>query len=179
MQRPVIRAAVLLGLYLAALACAQRMDAQPSEYEVKAAYLLNFARFVEWPQTAFATAESPLTICILGDDPFGPTLDRVLENETVDGHRLIVQRLRKSPAPKACQVLYLAPTESEPAKILRALDREVLTVGESDSFLNAGGMLAFVMEGHRVRFSVNLPAANRAEVKLSSKLLNVARTVLK
>jgi len=179
MNCSLICAAVLVRLYLPAAACAQGSDAQPSEFQVKAAYLLNFARFVEWPATAFPSPDAPLTICILGDDPFGSTLDRLLEGESVDGHRLAIQKLRRAPAPKTCQVLYVAANEGEPAKLLRSLDREILTVGEGENFLRDGGMLAFLLEGRRVRFSVNLPAATRADVKLSSKLLNVAKSVLK
>ncbi|MEO8370306.1 MAG: YfiR family protein [Candidatus Solibacter sp.] len=173
------RVAVLLGLCLAAEACAQETNAPPSEYQVKAAYLLNFTRFVAWPATAFADPDVPLTICILGEDPFGATLDRVVEGETVDGHRLAVQRLQRTPASKSCHVLYVAAGEREQAKLLRGLDHETLTVGEGEGFLRAGGVLAFVLEDRRVRFSINLAAANRSDVKLSSKLLNVARSVLK
>jgi len=102
-----------------------------------------------------------------------------VEGETADGHRLIVQRLRHAPTPKSCHLLYVAATESDQPKLLRSLEPEVLTVGEGDAFLRTGGVLAFVMEGHRVRFSVNLAAANRSALKLSSKLMNVARSVLK
>jgi hypothetical protein len=174
-----MRVAVLAGLCLVADACAQTTNSQPSEYQVKAAYLLNFARFVEWPPSAFAAAEAPLTICILGEDPFQTTLDRLIADETVDGHRLAVRRLQREPVTAGCHVLYVAASESDQAKLLRGMEREVLTVGEGDSFLRAGGMLAFVMEGRRIRFSINLAAANRSDVKLSSKLLNVAKSVVK
>jgi hypothetical protein len=152
---------------------------QPREHEVKAAFLLNFTKFVEWPSTAFADERSPLTICILGDDPFGPTLDQIVKGEEVNGRSIAVERIRRPPQPRACQVLFIPKTEKEVRRILNAVGPGVLTVGEGDSFLRDGGMVAFVVENRRVRFDIRHSAAGAALLNVSSKLLSVARLVEK
>jgi hypothetical protein len=148
------------------------------EYEVKAAFLLNFTKFIEWPPAAFISAEAPLTICVLGDDPFGNSLDQVVAGESVSGRRLAVQRI-KGITPKACQVLYVSKSEKEVPGILSALGPGVLTVSDREGFLREGGMIGFVIEGRRVRFDINLHAASRASLAISSRLLSVARSVQK
>ena len=80
---------------------------EPLEYQVKAAFLLNFTKFIDWPAAAFATPDSPISICILGDDPFGQTLDEIVEGEVVNGRKVIVQRIKRAPPPKSCQVLFV------------------------------------------------------------------------
>jgi hypothetical protein len=148
------------------------------EYQVKAAFLLNFTKFVEWPQSAFEAADSPIAICILGDDPFGAALDRTVAGEVVGGRKLTIQRLKRAPAPKACQELFIR-TDKEISRIPSGLGPGVLTVGEGESFLRDGGMIAFVIESRRVRFSINLSAAENAGLKLSSRLLSVAKSIEK
>jgi len=152
---------------------------QPQEYQVKAAFLLNFTKFIDWPAAAFADSGSPVAICILGDDPFGSALDQIVEGEVVDGRRISVQRIKRAPTPKSCQVVFVGKPEKEALKILRGLGPGVLTVSEGESFARSGGMIAFVIENRRVRFDINLTIAENAGLKLSSKLLTVARTVEK
>lgn len=137
---------------------------QASEFEIKAAFLLNFARFVEWPP-----GDGKITICVLGDDPFGPLLDRTVQGESVRGRRLEVQRIR-SLENHACQVVYTRNNLAEAGT-------GVLTVGEGNRFLEQGGMIAFLLEDRRVRFDINLQAAAAAQIQISSRLLKVARTV--
>jgi hypothetical protein len=176
---PVWHAALLLFLMLISipgLAQAQANDAQPSEYEVKAAFLLNFTKFVEWPAEAFAAADAPLEICIEGEDPFGQALDEMVQGETAGGRRIDIRRLNRPPQARECQVLFLSAHDNNPAALGMA---GVLTVGESDDFLRQGGIIRFVLENRRVRFDINLQAANKAGLKLSSKLLSVARSVMK
>jgi hypothetical protein len=151
------------------------MDAS-LEYRVKAAFLLNFTKFVEWPPEEFADSDSPITICILGDDPFGPALDRMVAGEDVNGRKVLVQRIRHEPS-KSCQVLFIGRLERDVPKILASLGRGTLTVGEGENFLREGGMIAFVIDNRRVRFDIKRNAAEGAALKLSSKLLNVARSV--
>jgi hypothetical protein len=146
------------------------------EYQVKAAFLLNFIKFTEWPPAAFEESTSPLAICILGDDPFGRTLDQIVEGEVVDGHKIIVQRIKRAPAPKSCEVLFMSKPGKETGGILPALGPGVLTVGEGDAFMRDGGMIAFVIEDRRVRFRANQSAAESAGLKLSSKLLSIAKS---
>jgi len=170
--------AILLCLVLPALLLLAAAD-EPLEYQVKAAFLLNFTKFIGWPAEAFAAADSPFAICILGDDPFGGALNAILAGETVAGRKVTVEKIKRAPAPKSCQMLFISSSEKEVRKIFPALGPGVLTVGEGETFTRDGGMIAFVIENRRVRFGVNQPAAENAGFKLSSKLLNVARFVEK
>ena len=149
------------------------------EYEVKAAFLLNFTKFVGWPPDAFADSHSPLAICVLGEDPFGNALNEIVRGEAVNGHAVTVQRIRRAPESKACQVLYFAAPEREAVRLLADLGPGVLTIGEGDKFLREGGMIAFVIEDRRVRFDINQSAAAKAMLMLSSRLMMVARTVVR
>lgn len=149
----------------------------PSEYQVKAAFLLNFTRFVEWPPTAFADATSPFNICILGEDPFGPALDQIVSGEKVNDHPIVVRRLHGGDGIKGCHVLFVAEPDPIARTVLAGMGRGVLTVGDGDRFVQAGGAIGFVMEHRRVRFDINQSAAANASLKLSSRLLSVARTV--
>jgi YfiR/HmsC-like len=149
------------------------------EYEVKAAFLLNFTKFVAWPPDAFADAHSPLSICVLGDDPFRDALNEIVKGEAVSGHALTVQRIHGAPESKACQVLYFATSEHEAGRILAGLSPGVLTVGEGDKFLRDGGMIAFFIQDRRVRFDISQGAAARARLMLSSRLMMVARSIVK
>jgi hypothetical protein len=148
-------------------------DAPSLEYKVKAAFLLNFTKFIEWPASQDTDAGAPFTICVLGENPFGPVLDQIIEGETVNGHKLAVRRIGPSEV-KSCKVVYVARNEKNLPKIIEPV---VLTVGEGDEFLRDGGVISFVIDNRRVRFDVNRAAAARAGLTLSSKLLNVARSV--
>jgi YfiR/HmsC-like len=174
-----LRNAVLVLFALAALAtcAAGHADAQIGEYQVKAAFLLNFTKFVEWPASAFEDASSPLTICVLGEDPFDGILDQVTAGETVNGRKVVVQRIRRTPKPKSCQVLFIGRSEKDVAGILADVGPGVLTVGEADNFLHDGGIIAFVLQGRHVRFDINQRAAGNAQLTLSARLLSVARSV--
>lgn len=160
-----------------ALLCLQASAQQPLEYQVKAAFLLNFTKFIEWPPTAFSKPDAPLALCILGEDPFGSALDHMVAGEVVDGRRLSVERIKQVPAPQSCQVLYVGSPEKETPKILSDVGPGVLTVGEGAGFLRSGGMIAFVIDGRRVRFDIHQSKAENAGLALSSKLLSVARSV--
>jgi len=149
----------------------------PSEYGVKAAFLLNFTKFVDWPADSFEKPDSPITICILGDDPFGRTLDSMLEGESVNGHKLAMQRIQKAPARRSCQVLFISAIEKSRSKVLKDVGPGVLSVGEYEGFLADGGIMNFVIDNRRVRFDINLAAAERALLRVSSKLLSVARSI--
>jgi hypothetical protein len=156
---------------------------EPLEYEVKAAFLLNFTKFVQWPATAFADEHSPLAICILGEDPFGSTLNEMVKGEAVNGHELVIQkmgqRIRRAPDPKSCQVLYVARSEKEVPKLMAELGPGILTVGEGEKFLQDGGVIAFVIQDRKVRFDIDQTAAAKARLSMSSRLMNVARSVEK
>ncbi len=163
--------AVLLSLV--ALHAAEQ---QALEYQVKAAFLLKFTGFVEWPAGDPGSAGTPFAICIVGEDPFGHVLDQIVEGEAVAGRRIVVRRIHRD-AVNGCGVVYFAAQEKNVAELLNSAGPGVLTVGEGDTFLDQGGMIAFAVENHRVRFDANPAAAKKAGLKLSSRLLNVARIV--
>lgn len=147
---------------------------QPSEYEVKAAFILNFTRFIEWPPSA-AGADGHFTICILGEDPFGKALDEAVAGERVNDRPIVVRRMRQPG--RGCEILFFPRSEKGAARVLPETGPGVLTVGETSDFLHFGGMIAFSVENRRVRFDVNQAAVARASLQISSKLLNVARSV--
>jgi len=176
LRHPAIPICLALGLGLSPPCACQAAD-EHTEYQVKAAFLLNFTKFIEWPASAFEASDSPIAICILGDDPFGSTLDRIVAGEVVDGRKVTAQRVKQAPLPKSCQVLFAGRFEKDVSKVLPGLGPGVLTIGEGESFVRDGGMIAFVIENRRVRFEINQTAAERAGLKLSSRLLNVAKSV--
>jgi hypothetical protein len=171
---------VILCVLSTVLFCDQAVSKRPTsagaiEYDVKAAFLLNFTKYVDWPPTAFSAPDSPLTICILGTDPFGRVMDQLVEGELVNGRKIMVERIRPEQE-KACQVLYTSGSRTVPAA-LNGGGVAILTVGEGADFIHQGGVIGFVVDNRRVRFDINLKAANSAGLKLSSKLLSVARSV--
>jgi YfiR/HmsC-like len=167
---------LLLCLFLLALTPSLRAveASPPSEYQIKAAFLLNFTKFIEWP--ASEAAGSTFSICVLGEDPFGPVLDQLVEGETVGGRKIAVRRIRAEAA-GSCEILYVSKLEQNFQAALAGVGAGVLTVGEGDGFLDGGGMIAFILEDRRVRFNIDQGAAQKAGLKLSSRLLSVARSV--
>jgi hypothetical protein len=149
------------------------------EYEVKAAFLYNFAKFVEWPERSFASAQSDFTICVLGNDPFGRTLDEALEAKTIGNRRVKLERVKDAAQARQCQMVFVSPSDSQrlPEIIDQLRGASVLVVGETDGFARAGGTVQFTLEEDRVRFTINPDAAERAGLRLSSKLLALAKIV--
>ena len=150
------------------------------EYNLKAAFLFNFTKFVDWPPAGDAASideKGPFQLCILGEDPYGKSLDDVVANETVGGRPIVVRRLPRGTDPRSCQILFLGRMERErEAEVLAGLrGAPVLTVGESDRFLADGGLINFFLDARRVRFEINLQNVDRTPLKISSKLLRLAR----
>jgi hypothetical protein len=170
---------LVVASVIAIIAPARPANAQVEslEHEIKAAFLYNFVKFVQWPASSFPDADAPLTICLMGPDPFGTALDDLIENEQVEGRPLAVRRLGRADATAGCHVLFVAPAErARYAAILRTVDtRRVLTVSDAMEFLAAGGHISFFMESNRVRFAVNAPAARQAEFQINSRLMRLAR----
>lgn len=163
---------------IAAWAHAQSIGAAP-EYQVKAAFLYNVVKFIEWPEDTFSGAAAPIAICVLGDDPFEEHLERILKGQRVNGRPLTVQRLGRVPDAQACHVLFVSASEKKrlPEIFELLADRGVLTVGDVRGFRDGGGMIGLTTEENRLSFDVDLAAANRAHVKISSQLLRLARSV--
>lgn len=166
--------AVALGLLMPSSSPA--LD-ESLEYQVKAAFVLNFTKFVDWPANAFSAPDSPISICILGEDPFGEFLPQLVAGEVVEGRRVSVQRIRRAPGPKSCQLLFVGRSEKEVSKLLAGLGPGVLTVGDEENFIREGGMIAFLLENRRVRFEIHASVAQNAGLKISSKLMSVAKVV--
>lgn len=147
----------------------------PTEYQVKAAYLYNFAKFVEWPPGAMSS-DSPFNICVLGHDPFDPTFGAGIAGESIKGKSVAIKRIRRAQDAAGCQILFISTSEEARVKeILDVLDKmSVLTVSDMPQFTRRGGMIQFVTEENRVRFEVNLTSAERTGLTLSSQLLKVA-----
>jgi hypothetical protein len=170
-----------LVLLLAVLLAPGRVHAQPAgEYDVKAAFLYNFAKFVDWPSAAFPEPNSSFRICVLGKDPFGGSLQAAVGGEEIAGHKLTVVRTDSLSRPAGCQILFISRSErDQTSQVLTAVrDSPVLTVGDAPGFLEQGGMINFLLEGGKVRFEINNEAAGRANIRISSKLLQLARRVV-
>jgi len=151
--------------------------AQPvSEHQIKAAFVFNIARFAEWPPEAFASKEAPLLLCLFGRDPFGPALESV-DGRQVGGRAFQVRRNVRVDDFKGCHLLYVAEADERRIAIaLRAAGGTVLTIGDSEAFADAGGMVNLLLLDNRIQFDVNMPAVNRSGVRLSSQLLKLARS---
>ncbi|HZF01475.1 MAG TPA: YfiR family protein [Methylomirabilota bacterium] len=149
------------------------------EYQVKAVFLFNFAQFVEWPTNSFSDAQVPLTIGVLGDDPFGDFLDATVRGEKVGGHPLVVQRFRRVEDVKDCRILFISRSESRQMKRILAdlKQQKMLTVSDVESFSESGGVIGFVTVQNKIRFKINLDAGKNANLAFSSKLLRLAEIV--
>lgn len=150
------------------------------EYQVKAAFLFNFAKFVEWPSSSFSDASAPLQICVFGQDPFGEALRNITNEKTVNGRKFEIRQVSDLRDARSCHILFVASSGKIPAKqIVEALrGASVLTVGDTKGFAEQGGMINFVLENDRVQFEVSRKAAEEAGLKISSKLLSVAKLVI-
>jgi len=186
LRPPRAPAVLLLGLVAwvsatsAASAAPSASSVTPdSERDVKAAFLYNFAKFVEWPPEVFANATSPMVLCVLDDEPLGASLRATVKGETLNNRRFEVRLLRDPFGAQTCHILFVGPAEKgRLPEILAALrGTGVLTVGGGSDFLGRGGMIRLFLEQHRVRFDINLDAAEQSHLKLSSKLLRLARAV--
>ncbi len=168
--------ALALGLLLLALS---GMAQEYGEYEVKAAYLYNFARFAKWPPAVFTEDSSPLVLCILGKNPFGGALD-ALTGKVVDTHAIRIQPMTGLPgvaALRGCHLLFIS--RSEQGRLLQLLatleSLPVLSVSDIDGFAQSGGMIGLVERDRRIHFDINLAVVQRSGIRLSSQLLKLAR----
>src|SRR5579859_4405517 len=170
-------AVLLMGLLQGPSALAQ--EAAASEYQVEAAFLYHFAEFVVWPAQSFPRPDSPFVIGVLGDNPFGEALQEAIRDKAINGHPMqLVQLESRSLAELGhCHILFISPSQRKRLpEILQTLNQKsVLTVGRMERFTELGGMINFFIEGKRVRFEINDEAARKAGLKISAKLLTLAR----
>ena len=151
------------------------------EYDLKAVFLFQFARFVTWPAGSFRDENTPIIIGVLGEDPFGPALDEVVAGEVVGTRRLDVRRYQLVDQVGACHILFISASEADrlPAVLSGLRGRNVLTVGDTKDFAARGGMVGFTASRNRLKLRVNLAAADSANLTISSKLLRQAEVVRK
>ncbi len=178
-----VRAAGLLVGSAVAVACSLALAGRASaqtvpgglEYQVKAAYLLNFTRYVEWPPSVFLEPDAALNLCLVGRDPFGDVLDRTVAGRRARGRRLRVLRPER-PAGDVCHVTFIGETTdaAREAWMVALQGAPTLTVGEGAAFAEAGGMIAFVIVGETVRFEINVDAVRASGLRISSRMLTLA-----
>ena len=166
-----------------ALACpwtaARADDPGALSLAVRAAFLYKFEPFVAWPPQAFATPDSPFNLCVIGDDPFGPLLDRVVDGQKTAGHAVAIVRLKTVSPDAHCQMLYIAAADAGAAHQAEAAvaGAPILTVTDGVADPSAKGMINFVIADNRVRFEIDASAAKRSGLDISSKLLSLALSV--
>ena len=174
MRWPGIAIALLLASTCASLAIAAPTDAM-SDVEIKAAYLYNFAKFAEWPALA---PESPLCLCVVGDDRIAAALSSVSRGQTIQGHPIDVRRMPVEGG-QPCHMLFVSQSTVRGAS--RLLDvlkgQPVLTVSDADDFASSGGMIGLFVEKGRMHFAINIDAIQRSQLHLSSRLLSLAKVV--
>ena len=178
MRQTVIILAVLVCAHIVAAPNAHAQDALP-EYQIKAAYLFNFLKFVEYPNESFMDPLAPIVIGVIGDDPFGNALPQVVIGKTVQGRDLVIHVYRIGEDLRGAHILFISASERKRLPMILSSLRgsSVLTVADTEGFLEAGGMIQFLSENDRVRFAINVDATSRAKLKMSSKLLSLARAV--
>jgi YfiR/HmsC-like len=164
-----------------ALVCATALHSQnsPSEYQVKAAFLFNFAKFVEWPSDTFSNATAPIALCVFRHDPFGNALDEVIRGKTINNRDLVARRTRELSELRGCQVIFVDEREEKQLPEILAILKGAssLVVGEGTEFAERGGAIQFFLENNRLRFAINVDAVQRSRLQASSKLLALARIV--
>jgi hypothetical protein len=186
--RPRLRRAVALCVTLMGLTVADGLWSQVSvrndrapdeslEYRVKAAYLLNFTRYVEWPTPP--ASNTRLSICVMGTDPFGRILDATVAGRTVQGRPLEVRRVQSAPGARGCEVVFVSREtwRRDPESLKALADAGSLTVGESEQFARSGGVIGFVIRDETVRFVINTAARDRAGLRISSRMLSLAAAI--
>ncbi|HYG76715.1 MAG TPA: YfiR family protein [Planctomycetota bacterium] len=174
------RMAAAACLFCSLLCACARGEDRNLEYQVKAGFLYNFTKFVDWPREAFASATDPIVITIFGADPFGQRFDDAVKNETTDGRKIVIRRVRKLEDIEPTHLLYISNSEvGNEAQILAQVRRKsIVTVGESNDFIRNGGMIRFVMQDGKVRFIINAAAERESGVTVRSQLKRLATAIV-
>jgi hypothetical protein len=157
------------------------LQGQVNEYQVKALFLYNFARYVEWPSQSFKAANDPIVICILGQNPFGDALEQATTGNAIAGRPLVVREVSNVQQPVNCHILFVTSSERKRFRAMAAnlKGSAVLTVGETPGFTADGGVINFKLQDGKVRFEINVDAAGQERLHISSKLLCLAQIVKK
>ncbi len=151
------------------------------EYQIKAAFLYNFTKFVEWPADRFTDDSAPIILCVFGKDPFGAILDDTVTGKTVNGRHIDIIRIDSVDGLDSCHVLFVGLSERERLRQVIAISHgaNVLTVGDADDFIEFGGVISLIKRANKIRFEISLAAAKQAQLKLDLKLLKLASSVTK
>jgi hypothetical protein len=170
----------IVALVLFSIPWQVRAQSQAEEYRVKAAFLFHFAQLVDWPPGTFGSESSPLNMCSIGDDPFHGDLENILDGKTIGPRSIRVRHVTQLHDLHSCQMLFIANSEDKrfPAILAELANAPVMTVGETEGFIGQGGMFRFTIEESKVRFEINLGAAEKAGLKISSRLLVLAKRVV-
>ena len=150
--------------------------APQSEDKVKAVFLYNFTRFIDWPSSAFASNEQPFKIGIMGEDPFGIYLEEAIRNEKYSGRPIIIEKFENAKDIKDCHMIFInTKNQKEIKNILNNLENKtVLTIAEHPEFVKWGGMIRLYSDDRKIRIQINDAAARLVKIKVSAKLLNIA-----
>ena len=172
----------MLSRFILALVLGQALlvsAAEPAaeEYHVKGAFLINFAKFVDWPEQVFKGPSDPILICVVGQNPFGPGLERAARDTIVANRSVSVREISDAQQAAQCRIVFLSAAEKKRSRtLLQALQSgSVLTVGEWEGFIASGGVINFRLEEEKVRIEINTASADRAKLRISSKLLSLAQ----
>jgi hypothetical protein len=153
-------------------------EREPGEYQVKAAFLFNFAKFIEWPSGAFSDPAAPIIFGVLGDDPFRGALEAA-QGRTVKGRKVLIARYKDVRDIKVCHILFISSSERRrlPELMSTLKDSKMLLVGDMEKFADRGGIINFFVRDNKVGFEINMDAATRAGFTINSRLLNMATIV--
>ena len=181
---PELRAILLLAIVnsawtvSAAVPTAHAQSPEVREYQIKAAFVYNFIKFVDWPSEALPQSSDTINICVLRDDPFADALE-ALKGKAVKARRVAVRRIEPGRDLESCQVVFIGSSEAKRLpQVMESLQgMNVLTVGEMERFVELGGIINFFVQNNKVRFEINVNSAERAGLKLSSQLLSLAKVV--
>jgi hypothetical protein len=180
------RTAIAVVLFLAyashptVCANAQQGGVIDREYSIKGAFLYNFGRYVQWPAAAFADAQAPFVIGVLGADPFGAVLDEIANSAKVDGRTVVAKRFATLAEYSPCHILFIAASTDSKVKseaLAKLQNKGVLLVGEETGLVEQGAVVNFYVENNKVRFEINVGTAKQQQLKVSSKLLSLAKIV--
>lgn len=180
MCHKVFKLIICLVLF-AALSASQYASAESpalSEYQVKAAFLYNFLKFVEWPEGGPTAPNAPITLCILGNDPFGDIMNG-LKDKQVEGKKVVVRKMRSASSLRDCQAVFISESEKSNVESITELARglHILTLGDTERFAQKGVIINMYMENNKVRFEINIDSARQAGLRIDSRLLNLAAIV--
>jgi len=177
--RSVALLAVLLSILLVGSGHGGRAQTTEEEYRIKAAFIFHFAQLVDWPPDTATDTDNSLFLCTLGEDPFRGMLEGTVAGKVIGNRVIRIRHLGRAQDAQTCQILFIGRAQSKRiAQLVAGLrNAPILTVGETAGFLDAGGMICFVLEENKVRFEINVQAAESARLKIGSRLLILAEHV--